>query len=369
MSEPEREKSRLIQGVIMLSSTKKTAVIAGLLTLMCVLLFAGCDILIPPGGNSGGPSSPSNGGKDPPTAQQPKGGIDLNEIAARPDVPLKYIAEASGELVQLSRDGEIDYSNMTDGYVMVKYTGDPTSEASDIKVGIITPNDERGMYHDSLPQDGEFHVFPLTEGDGVYVVSIFKRREGNNYSQLLAVEIDVVMDDELKPFLIPHYKIVFASESLSVKLAAELTKENDGIVRKVESVYNYVIDNIRYDKDKALSAVSGELLGYIPDNDQILRSKMGICYDYATVTTAMLRSVGIPSKMIFGYASVGSGSDPVYHAWISVYSSESGWVDKIIEFRAEDWTRMDPTFSSSANDKTMAKFIGDGSNYTDSFLY
>ncbi|MCL2538817.1 MAG: transglutaminase-like domain-containing protein [Oscillospiraceae bacterium] len=353
----------------MAPTNKRRILFAVPLLFACILLFAGCDTIDTLLGDNNNQTTFSVEEGNSPTAQKPARGIDLNEIASRPAVPLKHYSVASGDFVQTSSEGEIDYSNVADGYVMVKYKGDSTAGITDVKVGITTPNKERGMYTYNLPQDGEFYTFPLTEGDGVYVVSIFKRREGNAFNHLLAVDLNVVMDDEFKPFLIPHQKIVFSSESLSVKLAAELTKETDGLLRKVESVYKYVIGNIRYDKDKAIAAGNGELQAYIPDNDQILRSKMGICYDYATLTAAMLRSTDIPSKMVFGYASVGAGTDPVYHAWISVYSTESGWVDKVIEFTSNGWTRMDPTFSSSSNDKTMAKFIGDGNNYTDDFLF
>ena len=48
----------------------------------------------------------------------------------------------------------------------------------------------------------------------------------------------------------------------------------------------------------------------------------GICFDYAALMTAMLRSQGIPTKLEIGY------SGEVYHAWISTYIDEIGWVDK-----------------------------------------
>jgi len=42
--------------------------------------------------------------------------------------------------------------------------------------------------------------------------------------------------------------------------------------------------------------------------------------------SAMLRSQGIPTKLEVGY------SGEAYHAWISTYIKESGWVDNIIKF-------------------------------------
>ena len=47
----------------------------------------------------------------------------------------------------------------------------------------------------------------------------------------------------------------------------------------------------------------------MPDIDGTVRKKMGICQDLSAVVVAMLRSQGIPSKLVIGYA------DKKYHAW------------------------------------------------------
>ena len=40
----------------------------------------------------------------------------------------------------------------------------------------------------------------------------------------------------------------------------------------------------------------------------------------------------------------------VYHAWISTYIKDKGWVNGIIEFDGNDWKLMDPTFASTSSD-------------------
>ena len=78
----------------------------------------------------------------------------------------------------------------------------------------------------------------------------------------------------------------------------------------------------------------------------------------------MLRSQGIPTKLVVGYAG------KAYHAWISVYSEETGWINNVIYFDGKDWKLMDPTFASTANQSAaVMKYIGDGTNYTTKFLY
>ena len=104
--------------------------------------------------------------------------------------------------------------------------------------------------------------------------------------------------------------------------------------------------------------------GYLPDLDQVMAEKKGICFDYAALMTAMLRSRGIPCKLVVGYAGT------AYHAWISVWTAEHGWVDGVIYFDGSSWHRMDPTFASSSNQSDeILKYIGDGSNYTAKYLY
>ena len=78
----------------------------------------------------------------------------------------------------------------------------------------------------------------------------------------------------------------------------------------------------------------------------------------------MLRSQGIPCKLIVGYA----GS--AYHSWLNVYTEESGWINSAVFFDGTTWKLMDPTFASSGNQSSdIMKYIGDGSNYTSKYIY
>jgi len=98
--------------------------------------------------------------------------------------------------------------------------------------------------------------------------------------------------------------------------------------------------------------------------DTVLEKKSGICFDYAALMTGMLRSQGIPCKLVVGYAGT------AYHAWISVWTQEHGWVDGAIYFDGSVWQRMDPTFASgSGGDPAILRYIGDGANYTAKYFY
>ena len=78
---------------------------------------------------------------------------------------------------------------------------------------------------------------------------------------------------------------------------------------------------------------------------------------------SILRSQKVPTKLVVGY----SGS--AYHAWISVYTKETGWVDNIIEFDGKNWSLIDPTLAASNDESAVGEYVGNGSNYTAKYNY
>jgi transglutaminase-like putative cysteine protease len=93
-----------------------------------------------------------------------------------------------------------------------------------------------------------------------------------------------------------------------VRLAASLSS-GKSTSEKVKAVYDWVVSHIDYDFGKNPQA------GYVPDIVDTYNSKDGICYDFAALFAAMLRSQGVPTKLVKGYADNVSG----YHAWNEVY--------------------------------------------------
>lgn len=75
------------------------------------------------------------------------------------------------------------------------------------------------------------------------------------------------------------------------------------------------------------------------------------------------RSQNIPTKLEVGY------SGDTYHAWISTYVDDKGWVDNIIEFDGDSWQIMDPTLGANNDSKSVKKYVGDGSHYVVKYTY
>ena len=261
--------------------------------------------------------------------------------------------EATGVLTKENEKAVIDYSNTEDGYVMVCYTAETNKR---LKAQVKGPTT---TYTYNLVK-GEWDTFPLSDGDGSYQVVVYENISGTKYATALSVRFDVALADEFAPFLRPNQYVDYGVAPNTVNKARELTEGKTEPLEKVQAVYDFVVKNITYDHELAATVQSG----YLPVLDTVLAKRSGICFDYASLMTGMLRSQGIPSKLVVGYAGT------AYHAWISVWSEETGWVDGAIYFDGVSWQRMDPTFASSGRQSAaIMKYIGDGSNYTTKYLY
>ncbi|NCB33232.1 MAG: transglutaminase domain-containing protein [Erysipelotrichia bacterium] len=283
------------------------------------------------------------------TASLPAASADSTALAnPRTAITDPPMPEQSGILVLDAKNGScsIDYSNTSEGYIFVTYTG----SAAKVQIQITEPDGKVYPYPLNL---GTAEPFPLTGGNGDYQVNVFEQISGSNYAVVMSGSFAVQLNDEFRPYLYPSQYISYTKDSQSVKLGIELSKQSADDLDYIGNVYDYVTSKISYDKDLAADPPTD----YIPNPDSTLSLGTGICFDYASLMTAMLRSQGIPTKLQVGYTS------NVYHAWISVYLNETGWIDGLIRFENSDWTLMDPTLGSYTSEADVADYTKDSSNY------
>ena len=244
---------------------------------------------------------------------------------------------------------------------MVKYTG----QNPKVKVRIKNPNENDPYTYDIF--DG-YNVFPLTGGNGQYTLTAYENISGTKYSQLFSQSVQITIDNELSPYLYPNQYVNFNPETKLIQTGQEIAEGADNDLDVVTYVYDYVIRTLTYDDQKAQEAKDGNLNGYLPDVDEIINKKTGICFDYAAVMATMLRSQNIPTRMMIGYVSMNGES--IYHAWISVYLKDTGWVDNLIQFDGKNWSMMDPTLISDGNNSSSIRdFVTNKNNYTTKYLY
>ena len=268
------------------------------------------------------------------------------------------VTDAPGLLTESNDKAFIDYSNKQDGYITVKFL-----ENTDrmLMVVITTPDGDEYIYNLN-PEANE--VFPLTSGNGRYKISIHEHVADNVFLDILLVEIDVELRDEFVPFIRPNQYVYYSENSPVTKKAVELSTKDNNFIDTVESIFNFVVDSVSYDFELAQSVA----FGYKPDLDEVLDQGSGICFDIAALTVAMLRSQGIPSKLVFGNY-YGSDLDYQYHAWVTVFSEEDVRIGEHIFFTAGTWNILDPTVAIilclSETDATTS----DGVTYNAMYYY
>ena len=280
---------------------------------------------------------------------------DASEPAqVRPNTPVLYVPEAPGQTVVGADPLVIDVSNAGQGYIMALYSGDAA------KANIQLTGPDGVTYKYFLPPSDDYVPLPLTGGSGAYAIEGYENVVDSKYAVLFKESADFTLENELLPYLYPNQYVDFSADTEAVSVAAETVSDVISDLDAVAEIYHYVVDNVTYDDEKAATVTSG----YLPVVDDTLHSGKGICFDYAALTCAMLRSQDIPTRLEIGY------SGDIYHSWISVYIKDVGWIDRLIEFSGNDWTRMDPTFASNNHSSdAVLEYIGDGSNYTLQYLH
>ena len=219
----------------------------------------------------------------------------------RDNTPQVLTPSADGTVVYDNDYASIDASNQSQGYIMVSYSG----SCEKVKVQITGP--DQNTYTYLLTARNEYTTFPLSSGNGTYLIQVMENVGGDSYVISLTHDVDVQIENEFLPFLYPNQYVDFNADSQAVAKGSELAANTWSDLEVVQNIYNFVIKNISYDTEKATSVS----YGYIPNVDDTLTSGTGICFDYAALMAAMLRSQNIPTKLEVGY------SGDAYHAWIS----------------------------------------------------
>ncbi len=291
---------------------------------------------------------------DPPQTKPPQ----TDPPQTEPSPPYIITPTADGVKVYSNDDALIDASNSSQGYLMIKLK---KAMSGSYRI-LVNADDINVRYTFQLNNSGSYEVIPITEGSGSYTVSVLKVTSAGKGTVMFKQTLSVSVSDSFLPFLTPNQFCMYNSGSSCVALSSTLCGGNKDTIAKTAAIYDYVINNISY-----VSTAENGANGYIPIPDTVLANKSGICFDYASLMAAMLRSQKIPTKVVVGYAG------DIYHAWISVYVDGSGWIDGYIYFDGNKWNRMDPTFAASAKDendyKSIVDFISDGSNYSVIYYY
>jgi len=163
--------------------------------------------------------------------------------------------------------------------------------------------------------------FVYLEGDGVPAGAVTMRvvveRRPSPGVRLADVKRDTPADPSryLQPQqLVPLDGVI---RDLAVQQSKGLTSDHD----KARAFYDYVVKNMRYNKDGA-----GWGRG---DAIWACTNKRGNCTDFHSLFIGMARSQGVPARFFIGFpipSDGDSGTIGGYHCWAEYYDAQRGWV-------------------------------------------
>lgn len=230
-----------------------------------------------------------------------------------------------------------DYTELDRGLISVNYQVD-----KDVQTKVMIAKDDKKYFYNLKSADN----FPLQFGNGEYTVAVLELVEGNKYKAVKLEKVTLHLTNENDVFLNSIQNIKWNEEMEAIKKAKELTKDAKTDREKVTAIYNYIVKHINYDYDKANTITTG----YIPVIDETFKEADGICYDYASLFAAMLRSVQVPTKLVMGYKN----DIKSYHAWNTVYLKDTN-----------EWITIDTTYDATLLDnKQPYSMIKDPGQYT-----
>lgn len=224
------------------------------------------------------------------------------------------------QFVDAATKSHITLDELSSGLVTVDYE---STNGADVKIR-IAKGSEYYTYDTT-----DYNRYPLQMGDGVYQVMILEQVMGSRYRLVERHSFSYQAEEEQTVYLQSIQNIRWDEESEAVLKAAELVEQAESNQEKLEAIYHFVVGHVAYDEEKAETVMSG----YIPSAADTYETQQGICYDYASLMATMLRSVGIPAKLMMGHAEQVDG----YHAWNEVY------VDG-------EWLIIDPTVDAAYAD-------------------
>lgn len=288
----------------------------------------------------------SGGGGSQPEFSNP----DYQRIpppVAMPEAPGTNVVTNEGP----EASGFIDLSNIGQGYVAASCTT-PVNVRFQVAMGSTN-------YIYTLPNDGTLTYYPLSSGSGNYSLTMFVQTTGTEYIYFLQAEANAQLVSDKAPFIVPNQIVNYTPDSAVVAFSHELTQHASNDLEVIQQVYHWIQNNVTYDEEKA--STIQESTTYVPDVDEILQKKTGICYDYAALAAAMLRANGIPCQLIMGNVKTPEGGS-LLHAWNMIWTEETGWITVELAANPEEWERIDLTFAAG-NSSSISEFVGDGQNY------
>lgn len=259
---------------------------------------------------------------------------------------------------------KINTNTASNGYVEIEYI-EPNGFDIEVSVSSNTKNQlgNHTSWNYRTSNKGKCKIkAALTYGNSEYVITVGSTMKNTSLNAIFfskKAELTVTLSNvsNTAGFLLSTGEVIYDSNMMFIKKASEISATCKNDFEKVSKIYDWLTSYLNY------KVTEDTPLGqYKCDLNKVYNRKTGVCYDYAVVLAAMLRSQGIPCKVVFGkYSDSSSGEG---HAWNEVYIPSNGSItsDKL-SITGNKWCRLDPTMSHSSSGKVAIDFMNNAKNY------
>lgn len=210
--------------------------------------------------------------------------------------------------------------------------------------------------------DGTFNQeYSLTLSDGQYIVNVFMNNKKygtykgtdtglviTKVKDTLVFETSSIYEDNLQQLSTSNqvsssdlnlHSFSEENKNRLFKLATSITKDQDTDYQKALAIAQWVSENIYYDVAVVESGKFGKI-----DAIGTLDEKRSVCQGYAALTSGLLRSIGIPTKQVFGHSLVEINNNGAHWDQVDHTRPNHVWNEVFADGR---WVIVDTTWNSS----------------------
>jgi transglutaminase-like putative cysteine protease len=162
------------------------------------------------------------------------------------------------------------------------------------------------------------------------VYSVVSTRGAATPEQLRSAS-ETAVPDSVEPYLQLPAGVPERVSDLARRITAEASTDYD----KVAAIEQYMRDNYRYSIDSPVPPVGQDAVDHF-----LFDTDVGFCEQFASATAVMLRTLGIPARVVAGFTP---GSRNAFTGYFDVRASDAhSWVE--VWFPRLGWYEFDPTF-------------------------
>jgi transglutaminase-like putative cysteine protease len=269
----------------------------------------------------------------------------------------RWRSTISAETAYSPQQNDLQYP-VTENSVQIEFKFEPQ-----VNLGVLyTPT---YPYHLSRPGTIISEVLPNNSHDISTIFPTPGIRSGESYTVNAFILLPTVAALKAAPADYPAWiseKYLQLPEDFSPnidKLAKLITQDQITQYDKVNAITNYLRREITYQDQIPAPPEDVDPIEWF-----LFDYKAGFCNYYASAEVLMLRSLGIPARMVFGYAQ-GTADETEKqftverrqaHAWPEIYFSGIGWV----EFEPTSALPVIQRLSGVPNDENSASFNSSG---------